>query len=195
MKKITFFFLIILCPISWAELYKPFFHKDKNKIELFTGYCKNSKDEYKLWSSINKFSESILFTLPAVPPEQVQYIESEMSSGNDERSIRAAKNPYWLIMNILESAKNLRELSTQYLNYKDAITDKKRMEYFGRTLLNLKREIEYSQTDYFAKELNKKDYPVTSEDLESIIFSFGQYERNLKMTLICFGENENRKQK
>jgi hypothetical protein len=195
MKQIIFFFLLAICSVASAEIYAPFFLENPERIDFFTGYCKNSKEEYKFWSSINKFSESILFTLPAVPPEQVKYIESEMSSGNNERSMRADRNPYSVVMKILESAKNLRDLSTQYLKYKDAITDKKRMEFFGRALINLKREIEFSQTDYIVQELNKKDYPLTSKNLESIIFINSMFESNLKMTLICFGENEDKKRK
>ena len=174
------------------EIYSPFIFSNPDRLDLSGGYCKNSTDEKKLWTEINKFSKSFLLVVPKIPPQQKSYIQAEFNSNNNERSMRITMNSFYKMNDIYEEISNIEQLSSTYLKHQNKLALAKKMEIIGRTLANLNNEnIPYNDIRQVAADLRAKDYFITPENLMSHWAIKSGLKRSLIFHLICYGEKLN----
>lgn len=174
---------------SKAEIYKPYFQSNPNKIEFYKGYCINQSEEIRLWEAIYKFSSSALEEIPSIPPEQINYIEKELASNNLNRTNSIRQNPFYIMKDILTQIENLQKHSEQYKRYQNILPLHKKVEFIGRALINLKMPIDFDAAERLAFDLKSKGYLITKDQLQSVVNTPYFLSENLVMTLICYGEN------
>lgn len=195
MKIIKYIFLIACIFIasisnaSSAEIHSPYAASNPNSLDMFKGYCKNTIEEKKLWSEINKFAKSFQYVIPKIPPEQKAYLQSEFTSGNTERAINVSRNSFYKMNETYEEIVNIENLSTSYLANHNQLSLNKKMEFIGRTLVNLNSEhIAYDEMQYVSADLNSKGYVITKEVLLKQWALKRLINKSLIFHLICYGE-------
>ena len=177
-----------------AKVWSPYLMGDPNRIEKAEGYCQNSSEEKKLWSAINKFTDSFLRDAPQIPPEQKAYIQGELQSGNAERRNRIFQNPIYKMEKIHSAIGNLNVLSSDYLKYQWALSLEKKMEFIGRSLINIvDDEVDYDQLEKMTTELQSKNYFIPAESLSMYWAVTRSLRSQLVYHLICYGEKYNQK--
>ena len=175
-----------------SKIYSPFFFSNPEKLEFNSGYCKNTSEEKKLWTGINKFAKSFLLIVPSIPPEQKIYIQTERSSTNIERMVQITRNSFYKMNDLYEEVSNIEEISSTYLKHQEQLPLGKKMEIIGRTLANITNEnIPYDDISIVVADLRAKGYYVSADDLRMHSgVKFG-IKRALISHLICYGEKLN----
>ena len=170
---------------SSSEIYSPY----ASSLEMFKGYCKNSEEEKKLWGEIQKFSKSFLLLAPNIPPEQKSYLQSESSSGNNERAINILRNSFYKMNETYEEMANIEKLSSSYLLNHNNLSFNKKIEFIGRTLANLDSDhISYDELQFVSDDLNSKGYVFTRKNLGSHWALKRLIKKSLIAHLVCYGE-------
>lgn len=184
-----YLFLSISSYAENSEIYNPYLISNPNKIDSFGGYCKNSVDERKLWSEINKYAKSALLVFPKIPPEQKSYLDGEFNSGNDERAMNVTGTSFYKISAILDQIANIERLSSNYLLNQDQLSITKKMEFIGRVLSNVNSDnISYDDFNFVSSDLKSKGYYISVENLRRHWGLTRAISRSFISHLICYGE-------
>jgi hypothetical protein len=186
-------FVVVACAFSAnaiaAKVWSPYLMSDPDRIEHSEGYCKTPIEERKFWSAVNKFSGSFLSEAPQIPPEQKAYINGEIQSGNAERLARALQNPIYRMEKIRTSIENLNILSSDYLKYHKVLPLEKKMEFIGRSMINIiDEQVEYEDIDKMVADLQSKNYFINSDALKTYWSVSRALKSNLVYHIICYGE-------
>jgi hypothetical protein len=197
-RKILWFLMLMTSVNSRAEVYKPYLVDNPERLEFVTGYCENKNQEKKLWFAINKTAKSIVDTLPAVPPEQKNYIETELESKNMDRFSAIKQTSIYRINEIRMSFENIEKLSRTYIDNHKNLKFEKKVEITGRVLLNINQldGLKFFSFEKlpFKNSLTSRNYIISDgalDDLVSAQNSFGFLKDNLIFHLICYGEKSN----
>jgi hypothetical protein len=195
-NKISFLLIVILIfncakvTAQESEIYSPFYTKNSDPLDSNKEYCKNISQEKKLWTEINLFAKSFISVFPQIPPEQKEYMAVELASKNFNRKMNIRNSSFYRINNIYKSMVNVDELSTMYLSNINQLSLSKKIEFIGRTLLNVSdEEIRYADIENVVADLNSKKYFIKEEDLQMHNAVSNGIERILIYQLICYGEN------
>lgn len=194
--KLTKILLIFSCSFiatsiaaQVADIYGPFLQANPSRIESTDGYCMTQDEERKLWSEINKFAKSVLQVFPTIPPEQASYLMVERNSGNFNRQINIGKTSFYKIDTILNNASNLEKHSADYLKNHNQLTLQKKMEFIGRTLLNVDSEpIAYDEFKRVSADLALKDYFISEKNLSFYWAVTRTFRTSLMFHLTCYGD-------
>ena len=191
-KLFNILFLILSTFASSAnssEIYSPFYYKNPNKLDSSEGYCANFSEEAKLWQGINKYANSLLTVMPAIPPEQKKYIQQEVESGNVDRALSIRGNPFFIMNDIYQEAINIEKLSSLYLLLNRQLPLEKKVEITARVILNIDSEkIDYSNINWLSSELKSKGYYIAPETLKIIWGTRSGIKQASIFHLICYGE-------
>lgn len=177
-----------------SEIYSPFFFSNPERLDYVSGggYCKNSTEEKKLWTEINKFAKSFLAVVPTIPPEQKAYIQTERNSSNTKRLESILSNSFYRMNDLYDEVSNVEQLSATYLKHQAQLPLGKKMEIIGRTLANITNEnIEYDDMPRVSADLRTKGYYISVDDLRSHWAVKYGIKRALISHLICYGEKLN----
>ena len=195
-KTIRFLlFAILICNYAHVTaqesgIYSPFYIKNLDPLDSNKEYCKNTNQEKKLWTEINLFAKSFISVFPQIPPEQKEYMAVELESNNFNRTMNIRNSSFYRINNIYKSMVNVNELSTMYLSNINKLTLSKKIEFIGRTLLNVSdEEIRYADIEIIVADLKTKKYFITEKDLQIHYAVSNGIQRVLIYQLICYGEN------
>jgi hypothetical protein len=179
-----------------ARVWSPYLMGDPDRIEHSEGYCKTPIEEKKLWGAVNKFSGSFLREAPQIPPEQKAYVKGELQSGNSDRVARVFQNPIYRMENIRSAMENLNSLSSDYLRYHKLLPLEKKIEFVGRSLMNiLDDEVEFDRVDKMVADLQSKNYFVSADALKMYSAVARSLRGNFVHHLICYGEKHSSKAK
>ena len=174
--------------VAIAEIHSPYAMKLADRIESNLGYCESAQEEIKLWSHINKYANSVLLTTPSIPPEQIKYIETEKSAST-ERAVALYETALYVMYDIRNSSKNLKDLSAYYLANQKRLTLRNKIEIIGKSVINLDTKFMRHQIKDAVSSLAKKEYFVTEQDLSMQWAISDSLTRALTWHLICHGEN------
>ena len=190
---LIFLFSFIATSISAqaSDIYGPFLQANPNRIEATGGYCTTQDDERKLWSGINKFAKSVLQVFPAVPPQWAAYLNTERNSGNFNRKINVEKTSFYKINTVLVNTSNLVTLSEAYLNNHSKLTLQKKMEFIGRTLVNVYSvPIDIFDFESVSTDLKSKGYYISVSELTMNWAITSGIKEALIFHLICYGDRQ-----
>jgi hypothetical protein len=193
-------FVVVVCAFSAnaiaAKVWSPYLMSDPDRIEHSEGYCKTPIEERKFWSAVNKFSGSFLSVAPQIPPEQKAYLKGELQSGNSDRMARVFQNPIYKMENIRTAMENLNSLSSDYLRYHKVLPLEKKIEFVGRSLINiLDDEVEFDRVEKMVADLQSKNYFVPADALKMYSAVARSLRSNFVHHLICYGEKYSSKTK
>jgi hypothetical protein len=176
-----------------AELYRPYSQSNTERIEFHEGYCENKNQENKLLQAVNKTAKSIIDVLPTLPPEQINYIETEQDSKNADRIIAIGDTSIYKMYRMRININNIKVLSNLYLENHKKLKIEKKIEIVGKLLLNINELDDYKKFDkaYFQKSLESRNYIISDAALDELqigLISLNFIRKNLIYHLICYGE-------
>lgn len=179
--------------IANAEIYRPYLNTNPDRIDFFSGYCENENQELKLWTAIYKTAKSIDEKLPAIPPEQTRYMNAELRSNNAQRIEAVLRSSIYRMQEIKSSLENIVNISNQYILVHGRIGLDKKVEFVGRTAINLMdlhSNLKMISPEDFRRSLAQKEYFVPSDLVKNLSenFSFYMLWKNLMNHIICYGE-------
>ncbi len=187
---------IFIASNAMAEFFHPYHVDNPEKIEWNEGYCKNGVQEKKLWNAIYKTAKHAIDEIPGLPPEQRQYIESELDSKNSDRIESIIVSPIFSMHVILIQLKNVKTIAEDYLLTHESSPQLKKLKMLGEVLLPIyiledKRGI---NNKTFQNSLAAKNYLLTAKQLKGLeiaLTNFNSLKRNLAHQIICYGEKNN----
>ncbi len=184
---------IFIASNSMAEFYHPYHVDNPEKIEWDERYCKNAAQEKKLWNAIYKTAKHAIDEIPGLPPEQKQYIESELGSKNSDRIESILTSPIFKMHVILIQLKKVKAITEEYLLVHENSRISKKIKMLGEILLPIyilenNRGINNKS---FQSSLVAKSYTLTDKQLQGLeiaLTNFYLLKQNLAHQIICFGE-------
>jgi hypothetical protein len=181
------FALISIPCASNAELYFPFGAKE-GKIDFLGNHCVNEREEARLWSAINQYSNSFLIETPSIPPEQAKYIKEESTASTD-RFVRLLSNPIYVMSETRQSVENIKMHAQAFMDNQRSLTLAKKVEFIGRVMINLEVEtFPLNGAGIASAALSAKGYFVSEKILADNRTVFYLFRKTLIRQLICYGE-------
>lgn len=147
------------------------------------GYCESGEQEKMLWTAINQLARSFLAISPQIPPEQRNYLMTELNSGG-ERMVRVLQDPLFKMLTVRDGAEKLGRISQIYLNAPPNLSFIKRVELIGRAFqaIDVGSELERSHAT-----LRSKGYHINPTILMDWQFQTTFLRIHLIDHLICYG--------
>jgi hypothetical protein len=183
----------LTCMWARADVYKPYFLDNPDRINWNNGYCENHVEEKKLWRAISKTSKSMHEALPVIP-ENKELIEEEWRIKNFAEGYLIENSSLYKLYLIKIYFKNIELLSSTYLKSHERLSSLKKIEIATKVLKEI-RSIQYLNKWKFdeidpEKSLEVKDVFVPKsvfKDLRSGLSSVDLINGNLIEFLQCIG--------
>ena len=186
--RLVFFTVFLTSTVSAAPLYKPYIDGSPALDMDGSTYCLKKDAERFLWTTINKYANSILSVFPRVPPDQLSYLDAERASGDSERATHAFMNPYTRVKEIIVTGQMLEKVTKDVIKGYEFLTLPNKVLIATISLKSIRnRELNLNNIDYLEDALKRKGFNINRENLSSFVFTNYLLEDTLIDYLQCLG--------